>query len=62
MFCSNMGNYGKKVKLLLYFFFLTDSMLIRIMTQSIGLLSYTFLMRTQLDRIVVPMVSTVSYF
>ncbi|KAK7281933.1 hypothetical protein RIF29_10324 [Crotalaria pallida] len=29
----------------------------RVMTQSIGLLSYTFLMRTQLDRIVVPMVS-----
>ncbi|KAK7265670.1 hypothetical protein RJT34_33293 [Clitoria ternatea] len=28
-----------------------------ILTQSIGLLSYTFLMRTQLDRIVVPMVS-----
>ncbi|KAF1867307.1 hypothetical protein Lal_00049736 [Lupinus albus] len=29
----------------------------RIMTQSIGLLSYTFLMRTKLHRIVVPMVS-----
>ncbi|XP_061366802.1 protein MICRORCHIDIA 6-like [Gastrolobium bilobum] len=28
-----------------------------ILTQSIGLLSYTFLMRTQLDRIVVPMVN-----
>jgi hypothetical protein len=33
-----------------------------ILTQSIGLLSYTFLMQTHLDRIVVPMVSGISHF
>ncbi|XLR08417.1 hypothetical protein S83_036355 [Arachis hypogaea] len=33
-----------------------------ILTQSIGLLSYTYMMQTQLDRIVVPMVSDVSQF
>ncbi|CAJ1975114.1 unnamed protein product [Sphenostylis stenocarpa] len=37
--------------------FLTVSILIRILTQSIGLLSYTYLTQTQLDRIVVPMVN-----
>ena len=39
--------------LVLWFF-----LIIRTLTQSIGLLSYTYLSRTGLDRIVVPMVST----
>ena len=50
------------MKLLLCFFVLTVFILIRILTQSIGLLSFTFLVRTQLDRIVVPMVSGISHF
>lgn len=52
---------GGKVKFLLFLFFLSVSILIRIMTQSIGLLSYTYLTQTQLDEIVVPMVSGISH-
>lgn len=51
-----------KVKLLLDFSSLTVYTLIRVLTQSIGLLSYTFLTQTQLDRILVPMVSGISHF
>lgn len=71
-----MWTYSKKVKLLsssfflfchqVAFFFLKKKfwlcVLIRICTKSVGLLSYTFLRRTQLDRIVVPMVSSIPDF
>lgn len=52
-----MPSYFSGNTLCLMLLFLYSFILARVLTQSIGLLSYTFLARTGHDRIVVPMVS-----